>query len=190
MKIIAASTSLALLAFTSTMPGSVDARVGGKDKYTIYFANPCDEDIDITINGPRNDHSQTIKANTCQVFQKKDYEGPMLTYTEQGIAGATQTVSCYDNSKHTEACNLRGMPSNACVIPLATCPPKPTPPTLPPAEEAYTFYVANKCASNSVQVKIGRQSKDIAADTCEPFSSDNYSKLIDITEYGAGVFFE
>ena len=127
------TTFLALFAVVAacTMLDQADARVGGdrdlnsNEKYTIYFANSCKTDVKVQINsGHRLDREQTILADSCQVFQQgRQYVGPMITYTELDIDGATQVVSC--ESSNTNPCNLYGMPKNACVIKVDTCPKKP-----------------------------------------------------------------
>ena len=110
----------------------VDARIGvGREsrdlksqnkRYTVYFANSCKIDVQVKIDlGENNDKQQKISANSCQVFQRgNQIEGPMVTYIESGIDGATQVVSC--QSSNTKRCNLKGMANNACVFPLAACP--------------------------------------------------------------------
>jgi hypothetical protein len=125
------TTFLALFAAViaaCTMMDQADARVGGDrdlgwhEKYTLYFANSCNTDVKVQINF---DREQTIVADSCQVFQSgRQYEGP-VTYTELGIDGATQIVSC--ETSHANLCNLDGMPENACVIKVDTCPNKKPP---------------------------------------------------------------
>ena len=148
MKFTTTRLALFVAVAASTMSAQVDARlgVGGDSRdlnsqdamYTVYFANSCETDIKVTINlGENNDHQQKIQANSCHVFQGGNQFEGMVTYTELGIDGATQVVSC--QSSNTDQCNLMGMANNACVIPLTTCPesvPTQSPtqsPTSPPA---------------------------------------------------------
>ncbi|OEU12820.1 hypothetical protein FRACYDRAFT_244095 [Fragilariopsis cylindrus CCMP1102] len=131
------TTFLALFAAViaaCTMMDQADARVGGDrdlngwhEKYTLYFANSCNTDVKVQINF---DREQTIVADSCQVFQSgRQYEGP-VTYTELDIDDGAKTQIV-----------LYGMPENACVIKVDTCPKKPpvrtpTPtksPTSPPS---------------------------------------------------------
>mmetsp|Transcript_47098 Transcript_47098/g.47935 ORF Transcript_47098/g.47935 Transcript_47098/m.47935 type:complete len:223 (-) Transcript_47098:126-794(-) len=134
MKFTTTFLSLFAAIVVSSMTGEVDARirVGGDSRdlnsqdnmYTVYFANSCKTDVQVKINlGENNDKQQKISANSCQVFQRgSQIEGPMVTatYTELGIDGATQVVSC--QSSNINQCHLMGMANNACVIPLAVCP--------------------------------------------------------------------
>ena len=75
MKIIATTTSLALLALSV-----VEARIGS-DKYTLYFNNNCNKDVSVEVNtdSASADRSQSIAAGTCEVFQNgKNYKNDLF----------------------------------------------------------------------------------------------------------------
>ena len=137
------TTFLALFAAVaaSTFSSQVDARVGGdrdlvgrNEKYTVYFANSCSKKVDVTANS----HSEVIPPNNCHVFNGGKQYYDTFSYKESGSGEKGGQVSCKNvGSSNNDKCNLRGMPENACVIPIDRCGgPAPTePPTSAPIPE-------------------------------------------------------
>jgi hypothetical protein len=127
------TTFLALFAAVaaSTISSQVDARVGGdrdlnsNEKYTVYFANSCSNEVGVTSRG----HSEVISPNSCQVFNGDQKYNDSFSYKESGSGEQGGQVSCKNiGSSNNDKCNLLGMPGNACVITIDLCgEPAPAP---------------------------------------------------------------
>lgn len=113
----------------STMDGTRHLRShhdSSSSRYTVYIANTCNDEIGVTID----DHSEVFSRNSCHVFNGGQQYHDLITYRPSGPTGiASGNVSCQNiGSSNNDECNLDGMETNACVIPIDLCqevePPK------------------------------------------------------------------
>eukprot|EP00751_Fragilariopsis_kerguelensis_P023148 CAMPEP_0170895224 /NCGR_PEP_ID=MMETSP0734-20130129/43788_1 /TAXON_ID=186038 /ORGANISM="Fragilariopsis kerguelensis, Strain L26-C5" /LENGTH=142 /DNA_ID=CAMNT_0011286667 /DNA_START=94 /DNA_END=519 /DNA_ORIENTATION=+ len=135
-----------IVSFALFALASVEARVGrnltGRNHlYTLYFNNPCDDDVELQVDigndGHLLHHQPNIAAKSCRVFKDgQHYRGPEISYDVVGTYGLPIKIDC-DHS-NINACNLEGN-QNACVISIENCPknytPSPTP--SPPKDVCY-----------------------------------------------------
>ena len=98
-----------------------------RNSYTLYFSNPCTNDVNVKVGPHHSHHSKTINAGTCQVFDDRSYYGG-VPVQQIGNGATSNTVYCDDiGSSNNDKCHLMGMAVNACVVVLDVCDPTPTP---------------------------------------------------------------
>jgi len=123
-------------------------------KYTVYFANPCSNEVSVTVE----DHTEVIPPNNCHVFNGGKQYIEAVTYKESGSGERGGNVSCKNiGSSNNGKCDLMGMRNNACVVPIELCgavtpipvtakptsTPTPTPPKPSPGTTPRTLYFSN-----------------------------------------------
>ena len=93
-----------------------DAPSASSSKYSVYFANTCNNIVKVSSDGKSKD----IQAKSCQFFGNNDKDS--VTYSEVGAAESGGEKSCKNiGSSNNDKCNLLGMAANACVITIDLC---------------------------------------------------------------------